>query len=55
MIILGIFVILGKIISEISLNRKADEIRHLRSNGWNGQPYTKVKTKNGTYGIWKND
>lgn len=55
MIILGIIVIIGKIISEISLNRKADEIRRLSSHGWNGQQYTKVKTKSGTYGIWKND
>lgn len=55
MIVLVIIVIGGYIIKEIMLNRKADEIRRLGQQGWNGQPYTKVKTKSGTYAIWKND
>lgn len=55
MLVLGICVIIWWILCDIGKDRKADEIRKLNEQGWKGQPYTKVKTKNGTYAIWKND
>ena len=55
MLVLGIFCIVWWILCDIGKDRKADEIRKMRENGWNGQSYQKIKTKNGTYAIWKND
>lgn len=55
MIVLGICAIIGWFIYDLNRSNRADEIRSLREKGWNGQPYQKIKTKNGTYAIWKND